>query len=152
MRPACWSCVRPGTPARSLVSADHRFGDLAALLAPGDVLVVNDTRVLASALTGRRTRADGATARIALNLIKRLDDSRWQALARPAKRLVVGDRIRFGSEGRVCLLGELDATVLAKGEAGEIELGFSSPAPIWMTPSTRWGDAVAALHRPEAAA
>ena len=37
----------------------------------------------------------------------------------------VGDRIRFGNEGRVCLLGKLDATVAAIGEAGEVELSFS---------------------------
>jgi S-adenosylmethionine:tRNA ribosyltransferase-isomerase len=46
-------------------------------------------------------------------------------LARPAKRLAVGDRVQFGHEGRVCLLGELNATVAAKGESGEVDLAFS---------------------------
>ena len=64
-------------------------------------------------------------AQIPFNLHKRLDESRWRAFARPAKRLSVGDRIRFGNEGRVCLLGNLDATVTATGEAGEVELSFS---------------------------
>jgi S-adenosylmethionine:tRNA ribosyltransferase-isomerase len=39
--------------------------------------------------------------------------------------LLAGDRIRFGHDGRVCLLGSLDATVTAIGEAGEVELAFS---------------------------
>ncbi len=57
-------------------------------------------------------------------LIKRIGPERWQALAKPAKRLQQGDRIRFGHESRVCLLGALDATVEQKGEAGEITLRF----------------------------
>ncbi len=103
---------------------DHIVRDLPSLLEPGDVLVVNDTKVIPAALAGIRTR-DGKTARISVNLIKRVDDSCWRAFARPAKRLEVGDRIIFGTPGRVCLLGELAATVTAKGDAGEIELSFS---------------------------
>ena len=57
--------------------------------------------------------------------MKRLDESRWQALAKPAKRLAIGDRIRFGHEGKVCFAGMLDATVTAKSDGGEIELAFS---------------------------
>src|SRR4029453_18835750 len=54
---------------------------------------------------------------------------RWQALVKPAKRLSEGDIVRFGSEGRVCFLGQLDATVEAKGEAGEVTLAFSFHGP-----------------------
>ena len=64
-------------------------------------------------------------AQLSFNLHKRVDESRWRAFARPAKRLTPGDRIRFGHEGRVCLLGTLDATVSEIGEAGEVELSFS---------------------------
>ena len=46
-----------------------------------------------------------------VNLIKRVDESRWRAFARPAKRLQVGDRIAFSAEGRVCFAGDLAATV-----------------------------------------
>jgi S-adenosylmethionine:tRNA ribosyltransferase-isomerase len=63
-------------------------------------------------------------------LIKRLDGSRWQALVRPAKRLTPGDRLRFGNEGRVCLLGNLDATVEHKGEGGEVTLAFAFHGPV----------------------
>src|SRR5262245_22812043 len=103
---------------------DHIVRDLPALLRPGDALIFNDTRVISAALYGERMRGEGR-AQIAFNLHKRLDESRWRAFARPAKRLAAGDRIRFGNEGRVCLLGNLDATVAHVGEAGEVELSFS---------------------------
>jgi S-adenosylmethionine:tRNA ribosyltransferase-isomerase len=115
--------VRPGEAAPLV---DRVVGDLPGLLRRGDVLVVNDTRVIPAALEGVRVRGPNETP-VSFNLIKRLDESRWRAFAQPARRLQAGDRIRFGAEadGRVCLLGTLDATVLAKGEAGEVELAFS---------------------------
>ena len=63
-----------------------------------------------------------AVATLEAMLIRRIDDSRWRALVRPAKKLRVGERIRFGkaSESDACLLGSLDAEVEAKGDAGEI--------------------------------
>jgi S-adenosylmethionine:tRNA ribosyltransferase-isomerase len=63
-------------------------------------------------------------------LIKRLDGSRWRALAKPGKRLAVGDVVRFSSEGRVCFLDQLDATVEAKGEGGEVTLAFAFHGPV----------------------
>jgi S-adenosylmethionine:tRNA ribosyltransferase-isomerase len=113
--------VRPGA---SPEFADHIVRDLPDLLAPGDQLVVNDTKVIPARLTGRRI-GRGAEPRIEANLTKRLDGSHWQALVRPAKRLAVGDVVRFGDEGRVCFLGQLDATVEAKGEGGEVTFGFA---------------------------
>jgi S-adenosylmethionine:tRNA ribosyltransferase-isomerase len=103
---------------------DRLVRDLPELLRPGDALVLNDTRVIRAALHGERMRGENRAA-VAFNLHKRIDESRWLAFARPAKRLNVGDRIRFGNEGRVCLLGVLDATVAAVSEAGEVELAFN---------------------------
>jgi len=103
---------------------DRRIWDLPELLRPGDALVLNDTRVIRAALQGERMRG-ASRAVVSFNLHKRLDDYRWLAFARPAKRLAAGDRIRFGHDGRVCLLGTLDATVARVGEAGEVELAFS---------------------------
>jgi S-adenosylmethionine:tRNA ribosyltransferase-isomerase len=121
--------VRPPSPSPPLGGEgirleDRHVRDLPELLRPGDTLVCNDTRVIRAALEGERLRGE-ARARLSFNLHKRVDESRWRAFARPAKRLAVGDRIRFGNEGRVCLLGNLDATVAAIGEAGEVELSFS---------------------------
>jgi S-adenosylmethionine:tRNA ribosyltransferase-isomerase len=115
--------VRPGAALR-----DQTIADLPQFLQPGDQLVVNDTRVIAAQLTGRRIGRD-TEPKIDATLIKRLDGSRWQALARPAKKLVQGDIVRFGNEGKVCLLGHLDAQVEHKGEDGEITLSFSFHGP-----------------------
>jgi S-adenosylmethionine:tRNA ribosyltransferase-isomerase len=102
--------------------------DLPHLLQEGDALIVNDTKVLPASLHGRRlprTESGGYEPAIAATLIKRLDGSRWKALVRPAKRLAVGNIVRFGSEGRVCFLEQLDAAVEAKGEGGEVTLAFA---------------------------
>jgi len=120
--------VRSGAGGAAGIS-DLGVRDLPALLAPGDALVFNDTRVIAAALEGVRTRGD-VSVDVAFNLIRRVDESRWRALARPAKRLAVGDRVRFGHDSSVCLMGALDATVAAKGEAGEVELAFDLAGPV----------------------
>ena len=102
--------------------------DLPALLRAGDTLVVNDTKVFPASLHGRRLpRTEGGDREpaIAATLTRRLDGSRWTALARPAKRLAAGDIVRFGSEGKVCFLGQLDATVEAKGQGGEVTFAFA---------------------------
>jgi S-adenosylmethionine:tRNA ribosyltransferase-isomerase len=117
--------VDPGaTPA----FADRTMLDLPGLLQPGDALVLNDTEVIPAELRGSRKR-DGATAQVSVNLIERLGAERWLALARPAKRLKQGDRIVFGEQGNVCLLGGLAATVEACGEEGEVTLRFELSGP-----------------------
>jgi S-adenosylmethionine:tRNA ribosyltransferase-isomerase len=115
--------VRPGAGVE-----DRHVRDLPSFLRPGDQLVVNDTKVIAAQLGGRRIGRE-PEVRIDATLIRRLDGSRWQALVKPAKRLNAGDIVRFGSEGRVCFLGQLDATVEAKGEAGEVTLAFTFHGP-----------------------
>ena len=124
--------ANPRDSARLLVVApdggleDAHVFDLPRLLRPGDALVVNDTRVIAARLDGVRVRG-AAVAAIEATLIKRLDGSRWQALVKPAKKLKVGERIRFGEtrESAACLLETLDAEVEAKGEGGEVTLAFA---------------------------
>jgi len=110
------------------VLRDGQVADLPNWLEPGDQLVVNDTKVISAQLRGRRI-GRGAEPKIEATLIKRLDGSRWQALVKPAKKLSRGDVVRFGNEGRVCLLGHLDAQVEHKGEDGEITLSFSFHGP-----------------------
>ena len=115
--------VQPGAALR-----DQTVADLAQLLRSGDQLVVNDTRVISAQLTGRRIGRD-TEPKIEATLIRRLDGSRWQALVKPAKKLVAGDIVRFGNEGKVCFLGHLDAQVEHKGADGEITLSFSFHGP-----------------------
>src|ERR1700693_5366325 len=107
--------VRAGAPAGL---EDRTMRDLPALLRPGDALVVNDTKVVPASLHGRRLGRGKHEPAIAATLVKRLDGSRWVALVKPGKRLMPGDVVRFGSEGKVCFLDQLDATVEAKGEGG----------------------------------
>jgi S-adenosylmethionine:tRNA ribosyltransferase-isomerase len=108
---------------------DRIVRDLPDLLRSGDRLVVNDTKVIAAQLSGRRLGRP-PESKIDATLIKRLDGSRWQALAKPARHLRPGDVVRFGEEGRVCFLGELDATVEAKGEGGEVIFAFAFHGPV----------------------
>lgn len=104
--------------------ADLRVHDLPGELRAGDILVLNDTRVIPARLSGRRTRGESIVA-VEATLHKRVAPDRWSAFMRPGKRLAVGDRVSFGeTEDRACLLGALDATVVEKGEGGEILLAF----------------------------
>jgi S-adenosylmethionine:tRNA ribosyltransferase-isomerase len=85
--------------------------------------------VIPAQLHGRKL-GDGEGARIEAMLHKRIDGSRWRAFVRPAKKLKPGDTVRFGEEGRVCFLGQLDASVEAKGEGGEVTLSFAFHGPV----------------------
>src|SRR3990170_4850578 len=98
--------VQPGARAHL---QDRAVGELPDLLRGGDALVVNDSKVIPARLTGRRIGRGVAEPVIEATLIKRLDGSTWRAFVRPAKRLEVGDTVRFGDEGRVCFLGQFDA-------------------------------------------
>jgi S-adenosylmethionine:tRNA ribosyltransferase-isomerase len=129
--------LRPASPrdsARLLVVEpggrlhDRVVTDLPQWLKAGDQLVVNDTKVISAQLKGRRIGRE-AEPKIEATLIKRLDASRWQALVKPAKKLARGDVVRFGNEGRVCLLGHLDAEVEDKGVDGAVTLSFSFHGP-----------------------
>jgi S-adenosylmethionine:tRNA ribosyltransferase-isomerase len=131
--PAAAIAQRPVVPrdaARLLVVGDglrHRHvSDLPAELRPGDLLVLNDTRVLPTRLAGRR----GSVA-IAATLHTALDDRRWRALVRPARRLRPGDRIVFAPE--------LTATVESKGEGGEVLLRFATAGAPLLSALERYG-------------
>ena len=129
--------VRPRDAARLLVVGgesleDRLVRDLPALLRRGDLLVFNDTRVIPARLLGQR-----GAARIEVTLHQPVGGAAagadapepaganaaapeavalWRAFARPARRCRLGDRLWFGAD--------FEAEVLAKGEGGEITLGF----------------------------
>jgi S-adenosylmethionine:tRNA ribosyltransferase-isomerase len=98
-------------------------------LRPGDVLVVNDAKVIPAQLFGTRRRGD-FVARIEATLHKREDSYRWRAFVRPAKKLKIGETIVFGgpAEGAACQADALRATVEAKDE-GECLLAFNLSGP-----------------------
>ena len=139
--PADRIALRPAAPrdaARLLVVKpgeaseldDRSVGELPDLLRAGDCLVVNDSKVIAARLNGRRIGRGSAEPTIEATLHKRLDGSHWRAFVKPAKKLEVGDTIRFGTQGKVCFLGELDAQVSQKDEGGKITLSFSFHGPV----------------------
>jgi S-adenosylmethionine:tRNA ribosyltransferase-isomerase len=143
--------VRPGQAAEL---ADRSIGDLPDLLDPGDALVFNDTKVIAARIKGRRIGRE-EEPRIEATLIRRLDGSRWRALVRPAKKLAPGDVVRFGDEGKVCFLGQLDATVEDKGPEGEVTLAFAFHGPVLDSAIDERGDMplppyIASRRRPDA--
>jgi len=115
------------TPGGTPMLSDHTVGDLPGLLRPGDALVFNDTRVIPAALDGARTR-NGVSAKVALNLIKRVDGATWRAFARPAKKLEPGDTIAFVAVGGAPDQ-TLTANVTAKLDVGEVELQFPLSGP-----------------------
>lgn len=116
--------LRPAVPrdsARMMVvwpdgRLEHRqIRDLPDYLRAGDALLVNDTKVIPARLYGHRLRTGGA-AKIEILLHRRLSGDRYSVLARPAKKLAVGDAVVFG---------DLAAEVVGRGENGEAELRFA---------------------------
>jgi len=103
---------------------DRIVRDLPFLLDPGDALVVNDTRVIPARLFGVRIGRGDTTPRIEATLHKRVDAGTWLAFVRPARKLAVGDHVRFGTSAETCLLSELTARVAERNEGGEIALSF----------------------------
>ncbi|MBF0093785.1 MAG: tRNA preQ1(34) S-adenosylmethionine ribosyltransferase-isomerase QueA [Alphaproteobacteria bacterium] len=90
---------------------DRIVRDLPELLAPGDVLVVNDTRVIPARLKGRR-----GSAAVEVTLHREDVPGTWRAFARPARKLLPGDRIDFSPD--------FSAGVVERGEGGEVTLRF----------------------------
>lgn len=96
--------------------SDHSVSDLPALLQPGDLVVLNDTRVIPARLFARRLETGG---RIEILLLERQTAADWTAFLRP------GRRVRAGS---VYHLGEgLDVEVLGKQSGDKFSLRFSDP-------------------------
>ncbi len=106
--------VRPGE-----MLEDRHIPDLLDILQPGDVLVVNDTRVLPAELKGSRIRGE-LRANVSFNLHKRVDAHTWRAFARPAKKLALLDKLELGN-GQA---DALKARVAGKGDTGEVTLEF----------------------------
>lgn len=93
--------------------------DLPRYLSAGDVMVFNDTRVIPAALKGIRyaRNEQGSDVAVDINLVARENESDWIALARPGKRLKIGDPIRIRED--------LTCQIIAKRDDGELLLRFS---------------------------
>ncbi len=91
--------------------SDRKIRDLPMLLRAGDVLVVNQSRVIPAALTAVRAarQPGGADIRIHINLVERCGDDIWHVYAKPGRRLVVGDVLRLSD----------DTTLQVRGKHGD---------------------------------
>lgn len=120
--------VRPNNAVRF---DDRIVRDLPSVLQPGDVLVVNNTRVIPARLYGLRVRGE-ARARIETLLHQRVDAQTWRAFLRPAKKVELGETILFGqdNESATCLLDHLAAELIEKREGGDCLLRFSVSGPV----------------------
>jgi S-adenosylmethionine:tRNA ribosyltransferase-isomerase len=103
---------------------EHRtFCDLSGYLREGDVLVLNETRVIAARAFGARPSG----GRVELLLLRphhgRYDPSatRWQALAKPGRRLQIGQRVLFGE------LGEAEIAAVHEDGVREVEFRLNVP-------------------------
>ena len=96
------------------------FNKLSDWLAPGDLLVANNSRVIPARLHGNRVPSGGA---VEILLLRRLDGGSWSALGKPAKRLKRGDRIEFPS--RISGIEPASATVEQNLGDGELHLQFA---------------------------
>jgi len=116
--------VAPRSASRMLVSDKGEIHDstvsaLGGWLREGDLLVLNNTRVIPSRLSGTRTRKTihgSGVSQIEATMIERISGDTWRALAKPLKRLAVGDEVVFG---------DIYAEVMAKAD-GQVELKFSA--------------------------
>lgn len=129
------SPVEPRDSCRLLVldrqtsAVEHRvFTDIASYLQPGDLLVVNETRVLPARLHGRKTEGGGA---VEILLLRDRGDDSWECLVRPGRRLRPGTKVEFGD-------GLLTATVVGASDEGGVRI---------VQFHTRSGTFQEALHR-----
>lgn len=102
---------------RSDQTIEHaRFAEIGRFLRPGDLLVVNETRVLRARLRGQLSDSGGAVEAL---LLRRVDAERWEAMVRPGRRFRPGRRVRFGP---------IEAIVESVAENGHRILRFAAEA------------------------
>ncbi len=97
---------------------DHRFSDLPSLLDPGDLVVVNNTRVRHARLLGHKRETGG---RVEVLILGMLADGSWEALIRPARRIATGVALALGS---------LAATVASDPVDGRVRLRFEDDVDV----------------------
>ena len=120
--------VRPRPAAKLLLAqgaaiSDRHVRDLPDILRAGDLLVINTTRVIPARLMGTRTRATAqgdTTAKVEVTLTEPMPNGDWRALAKPLRKLALGERIVFSDT--------LQADVVEKG-AEDLVLRFTLTGP-----------------------
>ncbi len=99
---------------RKTDTVQHKiFRDIIDFLKPGDVLVLNNSRVIPARIIGNKIDTN---AKIEILLQKRINLTNWSVVAKPAKRLKIGSIVKFSDE--------LSCKIVSKGEYGECEIEF----------------------------
>jgi S-adenosylmethionine:tRNA ribosyltransferase-isomerase len=104
---------------------DSHFSDFPDLLRKGDLLVLNDSRVIPARLYARRTlrrEKEKPTGRIEVMLTEPAGGNQWRALVRPGRKVAIGERLVFPAPDRSIVL---EAEVLERGQFGERLLEFA---------------------------
>ncbi len=134
--------LRPASPrdsARMLVVRDDgslthaKVHDLPEFLRKGDLLVVNDSKVIPARLRGRKIVPDGNGPAVELLLHRRTAAARFLALARPARKLQAGDRLQFeGFAAGICAKhgGEVEIAFEIAGAALDAAIARSGEMPL----------------------
>jgi len=109
---------------RATGSIEHRhFFEIEEYLHPGDVLVLNNSRVIPARLLGRKINGG---AKVDLLLLHRAEPGIWEALAKPGRRLKKGTQIEIKSENLNSKGEHILAEVLSKTDVGTILLHFNN--------------------------
>ena len=138
--------VNRRTGARS----HHTFTDLPELLEPGDLLVVNDTRVVPARLFGRRHPSGGAVECL---LLGRIEDDRWDALVHPGQKLRPGARVRFEGAGHCIEMQVLERrfhgrrTIRLVSAAGSVDAAIDALGHVPLPPYIKRPDRAADRER-----
>ena len=111
--------------------ADRRFAELPSLLRAGDLLVLNDSRVIPARLYARRggvatqEKSPAPSGLVEVLLTEKLGgEGEWGALVKPAKKVPVGEVLTFAAAGSEAVV--VRATVVGAGEFGERRLRFDA--------------------------
>jgi S-adenosylmethionine:tRNA ribosyltransferase-isomerase len=130
---------------------DAHFKDFPSLLQPGDLLVLNESRVIPARLNARRTvvrEREMPTGQIEVLLTEPAGENRWRALVKPGRKVNAGERLVFPApSGEI----ELTAEVVERGDFGERLLRFA-PVPDFWAAVERIGHMPLPpyIHRPDA--
>jgi len=111
--------------------SDHRFLDLPSLLQPGDLVVVNETRVRAARIAGRRRDTGGS---VELLVLEARPDGLWEALARPSRRLRPGIEIEIGGITSTIVEGPDEGMVVIDLQAPDVEAAIARAGTIPLPP------------------
>lgn len=134
--------VRPRQAARMLLARgdmieDRHVADLPEILRPGDLLVINTTKVIPARLTGQRHRDSvqgPVSARIEITLIEPQADGSWRALAKPLRKLALGEEIVFTDTLRAEVIARNPEDVVLRfnleGDAFDAALDSAGQMPL----------------------